>query len=284
MSTQQQIRHRLRSVKNILHITQAMEIVASVQFRKLLHRMEHFRTYAEKLAGIIGRLNSAADAQHPLFQQRPRAKVGVIVIAGDKGLCGSYNEHIFAETEKLLKTFPREQVELVIFGKKAFEHFTRGNWQVLHNHIDYTRKLTEDNIREWSVELTADFEEKQYDELWMVYTNFRNVLAREPRIEKILPLEKEQVAVERQVSDFIFEPSPEDIYQRIIPYFFYTKLQSHLLESYASELASRMIAMKSAAKNAEEMIDTLTLVMNKNRQLSITNEILEITAGAESLR
>lgn len=283
MSTQQQIRHRLRSVKNILHITQAMEIVASVQFRKLLLRMEHFRIYAERLSGIIGRLHSV-DAHHPLFQQRPRNHVGVIVIAGDKGLCGSYNEHAFVETEKVLKRFPREQVELIVFGKKALEYFTRRNWHVLQSHIDYARKLTEENIREWSSDLISGFEKNQYDELWIVYTHFNNVLSREPRVEKILPFEKQPIESEEYENNFIFEPEPQYIFQHIIPFFFYTKLQTRLLESYASELSSRMIAMKSAAKNAEEMIGELTLIMNKNRQLIITNEILEITAGAESLR
>lgn len=285
MSNQQSLRHRLRSVNNILHITQAMEVVSSVQFRKLLQRMQHFRTYADKMSGIIARLTAAAEVhQHPLFQKRTRSRVGVVVIAGDKGLCGSYNEHVLSEADRLLKTFPREQVDVIVFGKKAHDYFSRHGWRMHKSTVDYARKLNESCIREWSDGYIADFESGQYDELWMVYTHFGSVLSRSVHVEKLLPLEKEPAEPGAEASDFIFEPDPEQIYQQIIPYFFYTELQARLLESYASELSSRMIAMKAAATNAEEMIGKLTLIMNKNRQLSITNEILEITAGAESLR
>lgn len=285
MSTHHNLKQRLRSVQNIQHITQAMEIVAGVRFRKLIRKIEDFRLYAQKLAELVDRVKLNLDAkQHPLFQSRNTQRIGVIIVASDKGLCGSYNENLFREAEKFLKTLNSDQVELILFGHKAADYFKNKKWKIKERNLDFTRNLSESAIKEWSTEYSAAFEKQEFDELWIVFTHFKNILSREARIEKILPLANNQPQSELTSIDFIFEPDPEQIYQNLIPYFFYAKLQTLLFESYASELSSRMVAMKAATKNADEMIEKLTLIKNKNRQLSITTEILEITAGAEGLK
>lgn len=287
MTTQQTLRNRLHSVDNIMHITQAMEVVSGVRFRKLMSKMEHFRHYANKLSEIIARLKLAADtSHHPLFQSRPRQRIGLIIVAGDKGLCGSYNDRILKGAEKFIKTLESEQVDLYLFGNKAIDYFKKKPWNIKQKFSDLSRNLLESNVKEWSEQFISSFENSDYDELWIAFTHFKTILSNEIRIEKILPLEneREESPVNSVRIDYIFEPNPEKIYYSIIPYFFYAKIQSILYESYASELSSRIISMKAATKNAEDMIEKLTLIKNKNRQLAITKEILEITAGAEGLK
>lgn len=288
MLNQQSLRRRLKSVKNILNITQAMEVVSGVRFRKLMQKMEHFRAYAAKMSEIVAHLQDVSDTpRHPLMMTRPVQRIGVIVVASDKGLCGSYNEHVIKAAHQFLSTYNPEQIELYLFGHKAADRFKRSPWKIAGSVLDYSRKLSEQSVKKWSKEYVNAFESQAFDELWVVYTHFKNVLSREVRIEKILPLDVPTTSPDGHAKSpvsIIFEPDPEQIFQKLIPLSFYVKMLSLLLDAYAAELSCRIIAMKAAAKNAEEMIDKLTLLKNKSRQLSITTEILEITAGAEGIK
>ena len=287
MSTQQSLKTRIRTATNILHIAEAMEIVASVQFRKLVHKMEHLTSYHSKLNQLNANLNSSIEmVLNPLFKERPVVKLAVIIMAGDKGLCGSYNDRAFKAAEKFLKdNDSRYEIELYLIGRKALDYFKNKKWNIKKSFVNFSRTLNEVSLYEWAKELLHSYLMKEFDSLWVISTYFKNMLSREPRSEKLLPmtlLSPEEMA--QPQGDFIFEPKPEEIYEKIIPYYFYVKLQTLLFNSHASELSSRIVAMKSSSKNAKEMIEELTLIKNKNRQLMITNEILEITAGAESLK
>lgn len=285
MSTQQSLKARIRTADNILHIAEAMEVVASVQFHKLLHKMGHFRIYSNKLIQLMNQIKLSIDSvEHFLFEVRPCRRLGVIIVAGDKGLCGSYNDQALKKAEEFLKTIDSEKVDLFLLGKKAVDHFKNKHWKISKSIETLNRSASEDVINQWTKEYIASFEKEEIDELWIISTHYLNVLKREVQLEKILPLELSQAKSRAESAPFLFEPSPLEIYQKMIPYFFYIKLQLFLMNSQASELSSRMIAMKSAAKNAKEMIDKLVLIKNKNRQMAITNEILEISAGAESLK
>lgn len=284
MTTQQILRKRLTSARNILHITQAMELVAGVRFRKLATKMEHFRFYANKLSEMIEDLKLSTHADHPLFQQRPVQNIRVILIGSDKGLCGSYNANLIKESQKFLNRFSPDQISLILIGNKIIDHFKKESWKIEKQISDLAHKLTENDVAALSRELAAGFIQGEFDELWVLYTHFKNVMVKIPQLEKVLPLKNVSASQTRSPINFIFEPTPEMIYTNLIPRFFYTKLHALLFESHASELASRMIAMKAATKNAEEMIDKLTLIKNKNRQFNITREILEITAGAEGIK
>lgn len=285
MSTQLILKNRLRSVHNILHITKAMEVVSGVRFRKLMRKIEQFKFYADTLSDIVERLKPSVDRSHTsLFHARKRRHAIVIIVAGDKGLCGPYNENVFKESERFLKTLPTDQLELVLIGNKAIDHFRHRNWKIKAEIHDYARHLESPEVKKWSMEFLNAYENEEIDEAWVVFTHFKSLLSREAKVEKILPLAEDDPHNLPKRVDFISEPEPELIHQSILPHFFYTKLQGILFDSYASELSSRMIAMKAATTNAEEMIEKLTLIKNKNRQLSITREILEITAAAEGLR
>lgn len=285
MLNQQTIQRRLKSVQNILNITQAMEVVSGVRFKKVMHKMEHFLFYAEKMANVTAHLLSDQVAEeHPLMQARVVKKRAVFIVSSDKGLCGSYNEHIFSKADAFLKTCDKKNTSLIIFGNKGFEHYKKSPFKIEKKILDYSKHLDEKSIKAWSHDFLDSFQKEDFDELFVVYTHFKNVIFKETRSEKILPLEPPKVKEVKTSVSFIFEPNPKEIYQTLIPLSFYLKIHSILLDSYASELASRLITMKAAAKNAKEMIEELTLLRNKSRQLSITKEILEITAGAEGIR
>lgn len=291
MTTKQIIRQRLNSAKNIMNITKAMEVVATVQFRKLQHRISTFRFFKDRLAEMVKRLQLSPPEQiiHPLFNVRPVKKTALIIVTGDKGLCGSYNSSVITTAEKFLNERDPESVSLFLLGKKGVDFFSTKKWPIQQSEDHLARVFSEETVKVWSENYLKSFILGDFDEMWIVYTHFYSIIKRETRIAKILPMVTEneiptKAEIEKPMIDFIFEPSSTQIYNQIIPFFFEVQLEALLLESYASELSSRMVAMKSSAKNAEEMIEKLTLVKNKLRQLSITNEILEITAGAESLK
>lgn len=289
MTTQQNLKQRLKTTANILNITQAMEVVASVRYRKVSLMIHHSRFYANSLSEMIQRLQFAAPVEaHPLFAKREAKKIGVIIVMGDKGLCGSYNDNVAKKAETFLAGLDPSQVELYLLGTKAVEKFKQSGWKIRRQVSDFTKNLSESFLKELTDEWMHSFSEAEIDALWIVSTDFINTLRREVVVNQVLPIEaakiREEKNVENKAIHFIFEPDPTLIYKKIIPYFFSIQMQAFFLESYASELSSRVTAMKAAAKNAEEMIEKLTLIKNKQRQLSITREILEITAGAESLR
>lgn len=285
MSTQQQLKTRIRTATNILHIAEAMEIVASVQFRKLSNRTKNFHVYANKFVEVIGHLK-VEDAwnTHSLFTQRPVKKIGVLIVAGDKGLCGSYNESILKFAEKFLSTQDTQDIELFLIGKKAVDYFKNKKWAIGQTVPHFSRSLNEVHVNQWSKDYLAAFTNHVFDELYCIYTHFLTLLTREPKVEKLLPLPVHNGSAAPTQQEVLFEPSLASIYASAVPYYFTIRLLGILYDASAAELSSRMVAMKSSAKNAKEMIERLTLLKNKNRQLMITNEILEITAGAESLR
>lgn len=291
MLNQQTLQKKLTSTHNIKHITEAIELVANVKLQKLLQKIKHFRFYANKLKAIVGNLTQTADDQnHPFFAERETKNVGVIIVTSDKGLCGSYNSNLLKEAERFLKQYSQEDVSLILFGKKSVNHFSKKNYKIIEKYENYKSKINAPTVNEWCSEFVKLFVEKKIDEMWIVYTHYKSILVREVRVEKILPMQKIAVSSVEKLNDsvetssnYIFDPTPNEIYLKIIPYALATTFQSLVLESYAAELSARVVSMKAATTNAEEMITKLTLIKNKIRQFGITKEILEINAGAEGI-
>lgn len=295
MLNQQTLRKKIAATHNIKHIAEAIELVASVKLQKLLQKTEHFRFYAKKLIEIIENLTETVGEQaHPFFDVREVKSIGVVVITGDKGLCGSYNMNVLKQADHFLEHYSREGVKLILFGQKSVSHYSKSDYHIQNQYVNYVPKINEANARGWSIEIAKSFENRELDEVWVVYTHYKNILVRETKVEKILPMQKKAVKedsitkekkgqTKNLKSDYIFEPGAEEIYQKVIPAALYTKFQSLLLESQTSELSARVVSMKAAATNAEEMITKLTLIKNKIRQFGITKEILEINAGAEGI-
>lgn len=283
MATLREIRRKIQSVTNIQKITKAMGLVAASRLNKAQAKAESSRPYAMKLKEILDRLIAATDhMQHPLMAKRPVKKTGLVIIAGDRGLCGSYNQNVFNSAEKFLQKYKPEQVELFPVGRKTVDHFASKKWKVQSKLVDWGGKITYPQIEAFTQVLMDLFLSEQLDEIWLVYTHFIKVTVREVRIEKFLNIESS--STEEFKNGYIFEPDAPRIFAEILPNYCMTKVQSALNDAYASELAARISSMQAAAKNAEEMIERLTVIRNKVRQASITKELIEITSGAESLR
>lgn len=285
MATLREIRKRLRSAQQIKQITRAMEMVAAARLRRAQHKVDHSRPYAKGIKHIFELLSlDPEEAMHPLFEKREVKKTGLIVIAADRGLCGSYNTNVFQAAHRFLEPYQPKNVELILIGRKAVDHFARKKWKIRDRLVDWGGKITHRQIRKLTYHLINDFLHGELDQIWVVYTEYLTFTNRKVRTEKFLNLEQVHSKKQEQVNNYIFEPNVNDIFNEILPRYCVTKVQTYLEEAYASELAARIISMKSATSNAQEMIENLTLVRNKVRQASITKEMLEITSSAEGLK
>lgn len=272
MATLRDIRSKLKSVENIKKITQAMEMVAASRLKRAQAKAEHSRPYTTKLKEILDNIIlEGADLNHPLIKKREKKKIGLIILAGDKGLCGGYNNSIFAKAESFLIN---QKAELILAGRKTIEYFS--SHPVKKKIPEWGGKITLKQIKALSEEITSWYLSKEVDEIWIIYSHYVSVMTRDIRAEKLLNIETQAEKTEKKIN-YIFEPDPEKILTDLLPRYLMTKLQNAFNESYASELAARILSMRTATKNAEELIEKLTLTRNKVRQASITNEMIEIT-------
>ncbi len=279
MATLREIRQKLHSVGNIRKITQAMEMVASSRLRKAQSKAESSRPYALKLKEILDHLIAASDdLKDPLIAKREVKKTGVVIVAADKGLCGGYNYDVFSAAEKFLSPYDSNNVELITVGQKTLDYFGPRKWPVTLKVADWGGKITLSQIEEFTRALINFYLNKNLDEIYLVYTHFINVSSRKVKIDKFLNIDTSNTT--RSNNIYIFEPDAETIFSEILPLYCMTKIQAVLNDAYASELAARIASMRTATKNTEEMIETLTLTRNKVRQAAITRELIEVMAGA----
>jgi F-type H+-transporting ATPase subunit gamma len=286
MATLRDLRRRIRSVQGTQQITKAMEMVAAARLRRAQAKVESSRPYASKMQAMLDNLTRAsASLDHPLFEKRQVKKVGIVVVTSDRGLCGSYNNNVISEAERLRKCYEPDQVSLILVGKKGHTYYSKRVCEIVLKYLDMGAVLDLTQVRKITDDLVSLFLSGEVDEIYFVYTRFISAVSHRVATEKFLNIES-QVGAEDQKGrvDYIFEPDPERIFSSLLPSYCMTRVLMALAESFASEHAARMISMSAATKNAEEMIDDLTLVMNKLRQASITKEMLEITTGAEALK
>ncbi|KIC71753.1 MULTISPECIES: ATP synthase F1 subunit gamma [Candidatus Protochlamydia] len=285
MASLREIRKRLQSIQNIQQLTKAMEMVAASRLHQVQIKVKQAKPYVVKLSEILDRLSQITqDIKHPLLEQREVKKVGVVIVAADMGLSGPYNKDIFSAANKFLKTYTQEQVELILVGKKATDYYKKRPWNIRFEFGEWGEKLTSHQIKTFANQLMSWFLIGELDEIWLVYTHYVTMMTRKVMVEKFLNIQQISPKSEKSPVDYIFEPNPKQIYGAILFNYCMTKFQSILNESYASELAARIFAMKAATSNADDMIEKLTLVRNKVRQAGITKEMLEITSGAEGLK
>ncbi|HOQ08576.1 MAG TPA: ATP synthase F1 subunit gamma [Syntrophomonadaceae bacterium] len=280
-------KRRIRSVKNMQQITKAMKMVAAAKLRRAQERAEASRPYTDTLQGTLARLAAVAyDVRHPLLESREEIrKVGYIVITGDRGLCGAFNTNVIrAAIAAMDKDERNVQNGVIAVGRKARDFFKKRGG-VDAEFVNLGDNPSYADAREIGRYIMNAYENEELDEVYLVYGRFINVLRQVPTIDKILPIEPPpQEETEEKYVDYIYEPSAEDILLTLLPRYIGSQIYHALLESKASELGARMTAMNNATENAGEIIDTLTLEMNKVRQASITDEILDIVGGAEALK
>ena len=280
MSSLRDIRQRLRSVENIKKITDAMERVAVARLRRAQAKAEESRPYVNKMKKILENL-ATTGRSHPLFEKRTVKKTALIVISADRGLSGPYNNNLLQATHHFLKKYSSDQIELILFGRKAVDHFRYKEWVIAEQLTDWGGKITFDRIKEMTDLMVDSFLAKKYDEVWIIYTHYKTVMHREVITEKFLSIGKPHSETPAQRINYIFEPDAFAIYSTILERYCISILQKAINESYASELAARIVAMQTANKNSEKMIESLTITRNKVRQEGITREIIEVASGAQ---
>lgn len=281
MANLRDIRRRIRSVQNTQKITKAMEMVAASKLRRAQGALEAARPYGHKMKEVLENLAAAAaDTQHPLFEVRPVKRRVLVVIASDKGLAGSYNGTILRRAEAYLKSDEGKDTELITIGRKAAEFFRHrhykpmAHWQEVGDTVDFAK------AQEISREITRLFLDGEVDEIQVLGTRFISAMSRSLVMETYLPIAPP--AGKTDSVNYIFEPDAANIFANLLPRVVTNRLLMYLLEASASEHGARMVAMGSASKNAGEVIDRLTLAMNRARQAAITKEISEIVGGAEA--
>jgi len=279
------IKKRIKSVESTKQITKAMEMVAAAKLRRAQSQVESARPYSLKMQQMLESLaGAAASLHHPLFEERKVSSSMLVVVTADRGFCGSYNSNIIRAAMRYLKETPQGSVKLGLVGKKGVTFFKKRPYPIAFQIPQTGGNADMQMIRKLAHDITGSFEKGEVDEVRLLYTQFVTTTKYKLTLEKFLPIEKIESADEGMPSQYIFEPSAEEIFANLVPRYCLTKVLSALLESFASEFGSRMIAMSNASNNADDMIDHLTLVFNKARQASITNELLDIVGGAEALR
>ncbi|ODA42624.1 ATP synthase F1 subunit gamma [Desulfosporosinus sp. BG] len=274
------IRRRIRSVRNMQQITKAMKMVSAAKLRKAQQKLNAARPYAHQLQGVLERLSQVpGDTVHPLLIKRPVQKVVYVVITSDRGLCGGYNSNLIRKTAGLIAETPQE-VKLVTVGRKGRDFFRRGKIEFLAEFVALGDEPSYNQAKEIAQEVVRLYEQGEADEVYLMYTEFVSAINAKPTQVKLLPIEKPEG---KQSKQYIFEPSPDEILASLLPKYVETQIFRSILEGKASEQGARMTAMSSATDNAKDMIDRLSLIMNRARQAAITKEISEIVGGAAAL-
>ncbi len=274
------IKNRIKSVESTMQITKAMELVASSKLRKARERVEKARPFFEILKATLDDIaKNNSDFSSPFIKNREVKKTCFVVIAGDRGLAGGYNNNILKSVAA--KANGNEYCILPI-GKKTAEYFDRRHAEILSDEYRYTEDVTISDCYQLGTFLAEQFRKGAFDKLYIAYTKFVSVLSQEPVVEQILPIYYENT--EKKARELmIYEPSPSEVFNMIIPQYLGGVLYGAVAEAQASEFAARRTAMEAANKNAGEMIDDLSLKYNRARQAAITQELTEIVSGAEAL-
>ena len=292
MATLRDIKKRIKAVQNTQKITKAMKMVSASKLRKVQNRMLDLRPYADKMRDVLMSLAKGADREsHPLLAFRPRKTVEVVVVTSDRGLCGAFNTNILKAAQKCIDGYKKDSFEVSIstIGKKARDYFKRRGVPMRKSWTGISGNVLFSNAQEIAKDVKDNFINETIDEVTVVYNAFKSMVAQTVTVAQLLPLApveegKEESAPESAAADFIYEPSMEAIFDRLIPRNVDIQIYRALLESSASEEAARMSAMENATKSCNEMVGKLTLQFNKARQAAITGELMDIVGGVEALK
>ncbi len=282
MPTLLDFRRRIRSVKNTQQITRAMKFVAAARLRRAQDKVIALRPYAKALREVLRSAVSRVEdpLQHPLLARRPEDRLLVVVTAGERGLCGAFNANILRLAMGFLAEHSEKSIEVVTLGKKSRDALSKTPQKIAAEFADVTTLADWAKAREIAQLLMARYEAGETDAVYLIYNEFKSVLTPAHRIERLLPIEAERdPAVATQV-DYLYERSAVEIFRTLLPRYVEMQVYRMLAESSAAEHAARMTAMDSATRNAADVIDQLTLYMNKVRQAAITKEIIEVISGA----
>ena len=289
MPTQLDIKRRIRSVRNTQQITRARKFVAAARLRRAHERALAARPYAAALTRLV---RSAAqripETEHPLLARRPEEKALLIVVSGERGLCGAFNANVIRRALEFLRDRSSQKMEVMALGRKGRDALRKQRWKIAAEYVDITARAERSRAAEIAKSIAEFYTSGETDAVYIVFNEFKTVLSQTLTLEKLLPIEftpapsgDASLPAESTV-DYLYEQPPGELIAGLLPRYLESQVFRALAESSASEHAARMTAMDSATNNAVELIDKLTLYMNKVRQAAITKEIIEVVSGAAS--
>ncbi len=283
------MRRRIKSVKNTQQITKAMKMVAAAKLKRATDRVTAARPFAVKMSQILGNLSARVgdEFSSPLLDERGDEKYLVVLVSADKGLCGGFNTNLMKATQNFLKANSGKSTEMIPVGRKGRDFFKRREMTFVEEYVGLTGsgRVEHTDAVEIAGRIIKTFtDDETIDKVYLVFTEFKSVIAQEVKVEQLLPIQRiaqgETETTNSGQAEYIYEQPASDIFGKLLPKQIETQIYRSMLESTASEQGARMTAMDSASKNAGELIDTLTLNMNRIRQAAITKEIIEVVSGA----
>ncbi len=278
------IRRRIRSVKNTQQITKAMKMVSAAKLRRAQDRVFNARPYAHKILSVLNSLVTRSENHtHPLLQSRTNERIQLVVITADKGLCGAFNSNITKAAMSFINENSQKHLTLNCVGRKGRDFFRRGSTRISREFVNIFSKLDYSHARQIAAKLIDEFSSGEVDTIYLLYNEFKSVIQQRIVVEQLLPIPRLEAPLEETLTDYIYEQPATEIFSSLIPKHVEVQVYRALLESAAAEHGARMTAMDAATNNAVELIDSLTLTMNRARQAGITREIIEIVGGAAAL-
>ena len=294
MATLRDIKSRIKGVTNTQQITKAMKMVAAARLRRAQENIINARPYSRKIAEVLSNLIALEKgSDNPLFEDRSVESVAIVVVTSDRGLCGGFNMNAIRAAEDLINekySIQKENGKLALYcvGKKGLEHFSKRNYNIVGAHAGVFSSLEFEFASSLTTELTAKFLDRKFDKVVVVYNEFKSVIQQNVVSKQLLPIARfeneSEESEEIKLADFIYEPDKQSIIDTLLPRHLKAQVWTSLLDSYAAELGARMTAMDMATENAKELIRTLNILYNKERQAAITTEISEIVSGANALK
>jgi F-type H+-transporting ATPase subunit gamma len=290
------IRRRVRAVKSTQQITKAMKMVAASRLRRAQERIQQARPFAVQMRRVLTSLASRVDpSAHPLLDERvvPKAqgRALLFVITADRGLCGSFNTNVIKASGNFITEAHGRQVALGLIGRRGRDFFGRRGFEVRHEQVNLFAQLKYEHAQEIAKAAIAAFTGEEVDSVYLAYNEFKSVMVQHVTIEQVLPIPRTAFAAAPDTAaaaappptDYLYEPQPEELFKHLLPSYVEVQIFRALLESNAAFYAAQMTAMDAATRNSGEMIEQLTLYMNKVRQAAITREIIEVVSGAQAL-
>jgi F-type H+-transporting ATPase subunit gamma len=275
------IRRRIRSVKSTQQITKAQKMVSAAKLRRAQEAMFAARPYARKMMEVLNSLASRADPKlHPLLEERGDEKILLVVVTADRGLCGGFNANIIRTGTRFLRERGQRDLAVGLVGRKGRDFFRRRKVKVRFERVGIFQALRYASAREIAADLIAGYTRREVDQVYLLYNEFKTVVQQRIVVERLLPVERLVPQPTEPPLDYLYEPEPAGIFAEILPKHVEVQVWRALLESAAAEHGARMAAMDAATNNAADMIDRLSLHMNKVRQAAITKEIIEVVSGA----
>jgi F-type H+-transporting ATPase subunit gamma len=278
------LRRRIRSVKNTEQITKAMKMVAAAKLRRAQQAVVSSRPYArllrDILSSVLGKAAGESDAlDHPLLAQRQEKNVLLLLLSGDKGLAGAFNANILKEARLFLAAHKHQNVSLELIGKKGRDFYARRKYPIAGEWVNVFSRVELATAQQIAKRVIEGFSSAKYDAVYLINSEFKSALSQKPVLSRLLPVEAPEGG-EAPATDYIYAQPPEEMFRTLLPRYVEIQVYQAMLESAASEHASRMTAMEAATRNAGEVIEKLTLHLNRVRQAAITTEIIEVVSGA----